>query len=300
MNKVNYAGIDIGSNAVRLLIKCVNEEDSLQLMSKVQLVRVPLRLGEDSFVKGRISKKKSKQLISLMKAYKELMTIYEVVDFRACATSAMRDAQNGDKLVREIYNKTGIKIEIIDGDEEAKMVSDDRLEKITSGGGNYLYVDVGGGSTELNLSVNGDKVFSRSFNIGTVRLLSGMVKPKVKESFKACLEEMNSQYDDIKIIGTGGNINKLIRLAAPDQYTGQINFLPLENLQRITDELKSYSKEERMYRYNLKPDRADVIVPAGDIFLAVANGIHANGVIVPTTGLADGIIDTIYMKHQQQ
>lgn len=221
MDKVNYAAIDIGSNAVRLLIKSVNEPDAVEPLSKVQLLRVPLRLGGDAFTKGKISKKKSKQLISLMKAYKEIMSIYDVKEYRACATSAMRDSSNGKKLVEEIREKTGIAIEIIDGEEEARLLSDDRVEKITARGGHFLYVDVGGGSTELNLVSEGQLEWSKSFNIGTVRLLSGMVNPAEKEAFIQFLEKVSAKYPEVNIIGTGGNINKLIRLAAPDRCTGR-------------------------------------------------------------------------------
>ncbi|SUB77121.1 Ppx/GppA phosphatase family protein [Porphyromonas macacae] len=300
MDKVNYAAIDIGSNAVRLLIKSVNEPDAVEPLSKVQLLRVPLRLGGDAFTKGKISKKKSKQLISLMKAYKEIMSIYDVKEYRACATSAMRDSSNGKKLVEEIREKTGIAIEIIDGEEEARLLSDDRVEKITARGGHFLYVDVGGGSTELNLVSEGQLEWSKSFNIGTVRLLSGMVNPAEKEAFIQFLEKVSAKYPEVNIIGTGGNINKLIRLAAPDRCTGQINLLPAEKLHSITEDLKRYTTRQRMARYNLKPDRADVIIPAADIFISIVDHLKAPGVLVPISGLADGIIDSIYLKDKKK
>ena len=159
MKKVNYAAIDIGSNAVRLLIKCVNEENAPELMSKVQLIRIPLRLGEDAFTMGVISAEKEKKLIRLMKAYKQLMKIYDVVDYRACATSAMRDARNGKDITRQIARKTGIRVDIIDGQEEAHIVYDNHIEQLFASGQNYLYVDVGGGSTEINLISNGELKF---------------------------------------------------------------------------------------------------------------------------------------------
>ena len=167
MKKVNYAAIDIGSNAVRLLIKCVNEENAPELMSKVQLIRIPLRLGEDAFTMGVISAEKEKKLIRLMKAYKQLMKIYDVVDYRACATSAMRDARNGKDIARQIARKTGIRVDIIDGQEEAHIVYDNHIEQLFASGQNYLYVDVGGGSTEINLISNGELKNSRSYNIGS-------------------------------------------------------------------------------------------------------------------------------------
>ncbi|KGN70129.1 exopolyphosphatase [Porphyromonas sp. COT-239 OH1446] len=299
MSKTHYAAIDIGSNAIRLLIKCVNAPESEERMSKVQLVRVPIRLGEDAFVKGRIGKKKARQMLSLMNAYKELMAIYEVEDYRACATSAMRDADNGPELCREIMLQTGIRIEILDGREEAKLISSDLIApKHLGPDDTYLYVDVGGGSTELNIIVAGQLVASHSFDIGTVRSLNGMVKAEEWAHFAQYLRQLKDQYGSIKVVGSGGNINKLLRLGAPAERSN-INFLPLESLHRVARELKQYDSEGRMIHFRLKPDRAEVIVPAADIFLLVGDTLAADGVIVPAKGLSDGIIDSIYRRHQQ-
>ncbi len=296
MKKVNYAAIDIGSNAVRLLIKCVNEEDANELMSKVQLIRIPLRLGEDAFTTGAISEEKEKKLIRLMKSYKQLMKIYDVVDYRACATSAMRDARNGQKIVNRIYKRTGINVEIIDGQEEARIVYDNHIEQLFTSGQNYLYVDVGGGSTEINLISNGELKNSRSYNIGTVRILSGMVKEEEKEILRADLTKLAQDYSPINIIGSGGNINKLFRLAEKkDKKNG---FLPIESLLEIYETLKSISSEERIKQFKLKPDRADVIVPAAAIFIEISTIMNAKGIIVPTIGLSDGIIDSLYTKNK--
>ena len=214
MKKVNYAAIDIGSNAVRLLIKSVNEEGSPEgLLRKVQLIRIPLRLGEDAFTTGEISEGKAEKLIRLMKAYKQLMKIFEVSDYRACATSAMRDARNGKEITRKIEKKTGIRVEIIDGQEEAHIVYDNHIEQLFASGQNYLYVDVGGGSTEINLICDSELKRSRSYNIGTVRMLSGMVKNEEKEQMRTDLQALAAEYAPIQIIGSGGNINKLFRLA---------------------------------------------------------------------------------------
>ena len=293
MSKSHYAGIDIGSNAVRLLIKCLNEPGSSELLSKVQLVRVPLRLGEDAFTEGRISKKKAKQLVSLMKAYSSLMEIYEVTAWRACATSAMRDAENGQELVERIYEKTGIKIEIIDGKEEARLISADLMRSLAGRDGDtYLYVDVGGGSTELNL-VQGDQLIdSRSFDIGTIRQLSGRVRDEVREAFAEHIHELRARFGELQLVGTGGNINKLLRLGAPSERAN-INILPVESLREVADQLRQYTPEERMQLFRLKPDRAEVIVPAADIFLTVSKLTSASEIIVPTKGLADGIVDSI-------
>lgn len=293
MGKSHYAGIDIGSNAVRLLIKCLNEPGSTEPLSKVQLVRVPLRLGEDAFVDGRISKKKSKQLISLMKAYHELMEIYEVEAFRACATSAMRDAENGMELVEKIYEKTGIKIEIIDGREEAQLISSDLIRALSGQEEEtFLYVDVGGGSTELNLVRGSDLIESRSFDIGTIRQLSGKVRDEERESFGKYVQHLKETYGTLRLVGTGGNINKLLRLGAPSERANICN-LPVANLRAVADELRQYTPVERMLIFRLKPDRAEVIVPAADIFLLVAEITEATEIIVPTKGLADGIVDSV-------
>ena len=293
MGKSHYAGIDIGSNAVRLLIKCLNEPGSTEPLSKVQLVRVPLRLGEDAFVDGRISKKKSKQLISLMKAYHELMEIYEVEAFRACATSAMRDAENGMELVDKIYEKTGIKIEIIDGREEAQLISSDLIRALSGQEEEtFLYIDVGGGSTELNLVRGSDLIESRSFDIGTIRQLSGKVRDEERESFGKYVQHLKETYGTLRLVGTGGNINKLLRLGAPSERANICN-LPVANLRAVADELRQYTPVERMLIFRLKPDRAEVIVPAADIFLLVAEITEASEIIVPTKGLAAGIVDSV-------
>lgn len=298
MKKVNYAAIDIGSNAVRLLIKCVNEEGSPEgLMSKILLIRIPLRLGEDAFTTGEISEEKAKKLMRLMKAYLQLMKIYEVADYRACATSAMRDAQNGKAITRRIEKKTGIRVDIIGGQEEAHIVYDNHIEQLFEPGKNYLYVDVGGGSTEINLISEGELKSSRSYNIGTVRMLSGMVKEEEKEQLHTDLEALAKEYTPIHIIGSGGNINKLFRLA--DKKDKKQSFLPLSSLQETYETLKKLSKEQRIKQFKLKPDRADVIVPASEIFLEVATKVQANGIIVPTIGLSDGIIDSLYTKNRQ-
>lgn len=296
-DKRHYAGIDIGSNAVRLLIKCLNDESSEELLSKVQLVRVPLRLGEDAFTKGRIGKKKSKKLLSLMSAYKELMEIYEVVDYRACATSAMRDAENGLELVDAIYQATGIRIEIISGREEAELISSELIDgQEISAADVFLYVDVGGGSTELNLVRGKELLHSQSFNIGTIRQLSGKVEEQELTAFRTYLEQVHREYPQIQIAGSGGNINKLLRLGAPAERA-KINYLSYDRLRSVYHELSRYSSEERMIRFRLKPDRADVIIPASEIFLLVGDITQAEGILVPTKGLSDGIIESVHRRY---
>ncbi len=295
-DKIHYAGIDIGSNAVRLLIKCLNDESSEELLSKVQLVRVPIRLGEDAFMKGRIGKKKSKKLISLMRAYKELMEIYDVSNYRACATSAMRDADNGLELVQAIEEEVGIKIEIISGREEAQLISQDLINGADiDSEETFLYVDVGGGSTELNLVQHGELLQSHSFNIGTIRQLSGKVEQEEVRLFESYLAQIKESYGEVQVVGSGGNINKLLRLGAPAERA-KVNSLKYANLQGVYDELVKYTSEERMIRFRLKPDRADVIIPAAEIFLLVGRIICCKKIIVPTKGLSDGIIESIYKE----
>lgn len=296
MNKTHYAGIDIGSNAVRLLIKCVNGADAQERMSKVQLLRVPIRLGEDAFIKGRIGKKKSQQLITLMRAFRELMDVYGVIDYRACATSAMRDASNGTELVEAIRKTTGIAIEIIGGREEAELISQELIQGREIGIDEvFLYVDVGGGSTELNVVEGTRLVRSRSFDIGTIRQLSGRVEQSEWDALDQFLHELAAQYGQIQIVGSGGNINKLLRLGAPTERE-KINFLPISSLRSVYQELNKYTSEERMIRFSLKPDRADVIIPAAEIFLRTAEIVSATGIIVPTKGLSDGIIESVYRR----
>lgn len=288
-----YAAIDIGSNAVRLLIKEL-EEDNMPRFSKVLLLRVPLRLGFDVFANGRISEKKEKNMVRLMKCYKQLMKIYDVVDYRACATSAMRDAANGPQIIRDVEKKTGIRIEIIDGQEEARMIYNNHIENMKDRKGNFMYVDVGGGSTEINLLADGELVCSRSYNIGTVRMLNNAVEDSEKARIKRDMKDLAASYPGINIIGSGGNINKLFKMVkGRDRRYPRMS---VASLRELYDELRALSVEERMEIYALKPDRADVIVPAGDIFLTVADLTGAQYIYVPVIGLADGIIDGLYAK----
>ena len=214
MKERTYAAIDIGSNAVRLLIKSTGRDGEAHGLKKELLVRVPLRLGFDVFAKGEVSDKKREDLVRLMKAYRHLIRIYDVDRLRACATSAMRDARNGPDIIREIRKETGIDIEIIAGSEEARIVYNNHIESRDGTSGRYLYVDVGGGSTELNYLDNGMLVASGSFNIGTVRILTGKVRPEEWNALHRFIEENVVHGEDLAIIGSGGNINKLYKMAA--------------------------------------------------------------------------------------
>lgn len=289
-----YAAIDIGSNAVRLLIKELECFEDGPRFNKVLLLRVPLRLGFDVFAEGKISEKREKDMVRLMKCYRQLMKIYDVVDYRACATSAMRDAANGPQIISKVEKKTGIRIEIIDGQEEARMIYNNHLENMRDRKGNFMYVDVGGGSTEINLLADGELVCSRSYNIGTVRMLNNAVEESEKARIKRDMKDLAVSYPGINIIGSGGNINKLFKLVKGRDR--RYPRMTVASLRELYDELKEMSVEERMEAYALKPDRADVIVPAGDIFITVAEITGAQYIYVPVIGLADGIIDSLYMK----
>ena len=295
MGKVNYAAIDIGSNAVRLLIKSIDREAVQEKkIKKVMMLRVPLRLGFDVFSIGELSEKKADKLRRLMKAFRQLMKIYDVDDYRACATSAMRDARNGRTIIKKIEKDTGIRIEIIDGQEEARMIYNNHIECMEDRLGNYMYVDVGGGSTEINLLTNGELVWSVSYNIGTVRMLSNAVKEGTWQQMEEELMKVTEGVAAINIIGSGGNINKLFRLA--DKKDKKLQRLPVSSLQTVYDVLKPLTPEVRVEAFSLKQDRADVIVPAAEIFLKIAEVVHAEYIYVPVIGLSDGIIDNLYAK----
>lgn len=297
MGKINYAAIDIGSNAVRLLIKSIDEDAITPAFTKEQLLRVPLRLGEDTFSSGSISSEKEKKLLRLIKAYRQLLKIYDVKVCRACATSAVRDAANGKELIKTIGKKTGIRIEIINGEEEARLIYDNHIEEILDKETNYIYVDVGGGSTEISLINAGELKNSRSYNIGTVRLLEGTVKNSTRTRLRRDMNQFATIYPNIQIIGSGGNINRLFRLAdVPNKNNIE---LPVEKLRQINTQLKELTPEERMVKYKLRPDRADVITHAADIFLEVADQAKASLILVPTIGLVDGIIDSLYTRDRK-
>ena len=293
-----YAAIDIGSNAARLLIKRIDQNAAKRSgFKKLLLLRVPLRLGFDVFKAGKLSKKKMEQVVRLLKAYRQLMKIYGVETYRACATSAMRDAKNGKEVMQEVQKETGITIEIISGQEEARMIYENHVECMQDRTGTYMYVDVGGGSTEMDLLSDGALCASASYKVGTVRLLNDAVKPEVWERLATELALLTQGMTDISIIGSGGNINKLYRLAEKKDRKRQC--FTVAALRELYEELLPLTPEERMDQYALKQDRADVIVPAAQIFLRIAEVIRATRIFVPVIGLADGIIDDLYLKQKK-
>ncbi|MBX7095144.1 MAG: exopolyphosphatase [Flavobacteriales bacterium] len=291
-----YGAIDIGSNAGRLLIGNVVEDKNETSIKKISLTRVPLRLGEDVFTDKKISNQRIKMLVKTLKAYKHLMDVYEVVDFRACATSAMREAENRKEILDIIKAETGIKLEIIEGDEEAELIFSTfntlRFEKNKS----YLYIDVGGGSTEVSLLENGEKIKSKSFKIGTLRILKGKVDEKRWMDMKEWVKTLNPSHKEIQAIGTGGNINRILKINRSDED----NSITYADIKRIQTYLSSYSLEERISKLGLRDDRADVILPAADIYLAVMRYADVTEMIVPKVGLSDGIIYELYKKNKKK
>lgn len=296
-NKFNLAAIDIGSNAARILIKQVertkDSEGRAKLqMRKLQFLRIPLRLGIDVFSIGKISEEREKQLIRTIKVFRQLLVIYNVVDYRACATSALRDAKNGKKILHHIRKNMKIDIDIITGEEEARILRDCNQSMM----GNLLYMDVGGGSTELSLVCEGQLIDSRSFNIGTLRLLANTVSQSQWDEMKKAVSEFCHGFDNIHIVGSGGNINKLFRLTPKRER--KTEKLLVSSLKELQNSLSSLTLEQRMEEYNLREDRADVIVQAADLFLMVADVAKAEDILVPTAGLADGIINEFVTKEK--
>lgn len=285
------AAIDIGSNAARLLItEATQYKDGTTDYTKLNLLRVPLRLGFDVFDKGMISDERRQTFIETMKVYKLLMDIYKVGKMRACATSAMRDAANGKEIIDEVLKITGIRIEIISGQEEANIIYETHIAEKLSLNKSYLYVDVGGGSTEVTLFANNHIVFKESFNIGTIRLLHNKVKDEQWEYMKTHIKQNVKQYQPIEAIGSGGNINKIFSISKRKDGKS----LPIDLLKDYYKELSISTIEERKHLYGFRDDRADVIVPALQIFISIMRWADAEEIYIPKIGLADGIVRMLY------
>lgn len=285
------AAIDIGSNAARLLIAEASVyKDGTVDYTKLTLLRIPLRLGFDVFSTGVISDKKKKKLLDTIRIYKMLMDIYEVESYKACATSAMRDATNGKEIMKEIKADTGIAIDIITGMEEATILYETHIADNLNNINSYLYIDVGGGSTEVTLFAGGQTVFKESFNIGTIRMLNDQVTEEQWEHMKWYIKTHVKDYQPLEAIGTGGNINKIFSLSKRKEGKP----LPLELIKDYHKELSASTVEERMHLYNLRSDRADVIVPALQIYSSIMRWAGAEEIYVPKIGLADGLIRVLY------
>jgi exopolyphosphatase/guanosine-5'-triphosphate,3'-diphosphate pyrophosphatase len=287
-----YAAIDIGSNAARLLIGEIDKENGHPYVKKISYTRLPLRLGEEVFDSGKISKKKSEDFVKTMKAFSLISDIFNVADLRACATSAMRDAENGMDIIREVRKETGIDIEIISGDEEARLIFGTFSLLDIEKNKPYLVIDVGGGSTEINVFEHGERVAAKSFDIGTVRMLKGKVDKKDWNELK---EWIISHVEDNPhlIFGTGGNINKIHKLLGLKEKAP----VELNAIRELYSQLEPLSIGQRMDQFQLKPDRADVIVPAMEIFMCCLETMKAEELIVPKIGLSDGIIFDFHSKN---
>ena len=288
-----YAAIDIGSNAVRLLISNIIEEKGKPVQfKKNSLVRVPIRLGADVFIKQKISKENTQRILDTMLAFKLLMKSHKVVKYKACATSAMRESTNGKMIADLVLQNSGISIDIIEGEEEAAIIAATDLNKFIDVNKTYLYVDVGGGSTEFTIINRGVQIISKSFKIGTVRLLNDMVKKETWEELKQWITASVKPYDKIDVLGSGGNINKIFKISG--KALGKpLTYFYLTSYYNI---LQSYSYEERITELSLNQDRADVIIPAMRIYLSAMKWGGAKNIYVPKIGLADGIIKSIYYE----
>ena len=289
------AAIDIGSNGARLLIKrfdpeAPREEDRIK---KIMFIRIPLRLGKDVFTLGKVSKEREKLMLHMMKGFKQFMKLNDVDEYRACATSAMRDAENGKKILKKIEKQTDIKLEIIKGEEEAQLLFNNLLEKTGSNEGSFAYIDVGGGSTEVSLIHDGVLAESYSYNMGTLRMLSGKVTADTERLFQENLTRYAQEYGNIRIIGSGGNINKLNKLA---RHSKNSKDLTLAELKRLYTMMQPLSIEEREISFSLREDRADVIIPAAEIFIKASEYLQCESIMVPNISLADSIVDGLIEK----
>ena len=281
-----YAAIDIGSNAVRMLVSNVIKYKKEQVILKNAFVRVPIRLGEDSFTSGTISKKNKKRIVKSMKAFKLLMKVHGVKEYIAYATSALREAKNGKKVVKEVFTKSGVQIEIIDGKKEAKIISNTNIFNVVGNEKTFLYVDIGGGSTEFSILKNGKRIHSKSFKIGTVRLLNNRVSQEMWHYAEKWVKEKTNENQKIYLLGTGGNINKLHKMANIKDNR-PITYLMLNALY---SKLSKMTFEERIVELGLNPDRSDVILPAAQLFLKTLNWSGSKVIYVPKIGLSDGMI----------
>ena len=289
-----YAAIDIGSNAVRVLISnVVITADAPPKYMKSSLVRVPIRLGQDSFTVGEISESNIKRMVKAMKAFKLIMKVNKVKRYMACATSALREANNAEEVIQTINKKTGIDIQIIDGKREAEIIATTNIFESINKNRTFLFIDVGGGSTEFSVLVKGERIVSKSFKVGTVRMINNMVSEKVWEEIKAWIETHTKQYAKLALLGSGGNINKLFKIAKVKEGR-PLSFIKLNTLY---NELNQLDYNERIVQWELNPDRSDVIIPATQIYLKALQWSGATEIFVPKIGLSDGMIKVLYREN---
>jgi exopolyphosphatase/guanosine-5'-triphosphate,3'-diphosphate pyrophosphatase len=293
---MRYAAIDVGSNAVRLLIADITKNEKGYGFKKNTLVRVPLRLGDDAFLEQRLSVKKTDDLIKTMSAFRNLMDVYQVTEYLACATSAMREAQNGQEVIKKIKKLANIDLEIIEGEREANIIYANHIEEKLAANMSYLYIDVGGGSTELSVFVNQKLTASKSFNIGTIRILDNQDKDETWDEMRDWIKLNTKGLKQLAGIGTGGNINKLFRMS------GEKEGMPLtaNKLNSMYNELNSYSLKERITVMKLNQDRADVIIPACEIYLTLMKWAGIKQIFVPKVGMVDGIINLLIEENLEK
>ena len=294
---MKLAAIDIGSNAARLLItEVVENEKSKPTFNKLNLVRIPLRLGFDVFESQMISPEKTEMLIQTLKAYRHLINAYKVDHVKACATSAMRDASNADKILAIIKKETGLDVEVITGEMEANLVYENHIAENMDNDHSYMYIDVGGGSTEISIFGNGNLTFKKSFNVGTIRLLKNRFSEADWEEMKEDIKQATKSHKDMVAIGSGGNINKVFSMSKRKDG----NPLHIELLRDYYKELNAFTVAERIVQYNLRADRADVIVPALQIYINAMRWAGAEEIYVPKIGLADGLIQHLWDEIKSQ
>ncbi len=293
--QLNFAAIDIGSNAVRLLLTRVFDDGFSASFRKMSLIRMPIRLGDDAFTQKRISEMKVSQLVKTMMGFKQLIEAYQPLDYMACATSAMREAENGPEICERIFKESGIQIHIIDGKREAQIIFENKSANLFGGNSAYLYMDIGGGSTEITMYSESRPGASGSFNIGTVRLLEGLVTKAYWKNMKQWLKSHTESYSAISAIGSGGNINKVFRLA--NRKDGKP--LSYDKMTKVRRFLKRFTVEQRITELGLRPDRADVIIPALDIYLQIMKWAGIRKMYVPIVGLADGMVRILYDRYKK-
>lgn len=291
-----FGAIDIGSNAVRLLFANAYDKAGHVRVEKATLIRIPIRLGKDVYKNNTISKKRSENLVKTMKAFRLLLEVYKPVDFTACATAAMREATNGPELIKRIRKEAGLNIRLVNGLEEAEIIRSTNGFQLPEGNTKTMYIDLGGGSTEISV-ISGDKVVdARSFRIGTLRILSKKVPDGEWENMAAWLNDLKDDFGKISVIGSGGNINKINKIYG-NPSKGVLSFTELEY---ALNHLKSFTLQDRIREMGLRPDRADVIVPAAEVFVFITRIIKAESIMVPKIGLADGLIHQMYLNYKNK
>jgi len=289
-----FGAIDIGSNAVRLLLSNAFEKEGRVHVEKATLIRIPIRLGKDVYKNNTISEKRANNLIKTMKAFRLLLEVYKPVSFVACATAAMREATNGPEIIKKIKKETGLKIKTIEGMEEAEIIRSIGGFQLPEGNTKTMYIDLGGGSTEISVLSENEIVEAHSFKIGTLRMLSKKVPTGEWDALATWLENFKNDFGKITIIGSGGNINKITKIYG----NASLCTLTYQNLEYAYRHLKSFTLSQRVKDLGLRPDRADVIVPAAEVFIFIAKRIRAELILAPKIGLADGLIHNLYLEHK--